>query len=106
MAQNVSSTPAATCASPARSRRPKASAPAAIPVEAPRNPVTTPALRPAAESAQIQDDEELLKCQMRARAFLSTLSDPAFFLRKDGIVTEAHLPAHSEFTLTPRAVVG
>jgi signal transduction histidine kinase len=43
---------------------------------------------------------------MRARAFLSTLSDPAFFLRKDGIVTEAHLPAHSEFTLTPRAVVG
>src|SRR4051794_2199092 len=104
MAHNVSSTPAAT-ASSSRARNGKGPAAAAHPADAPPNPVSAPALRPSPESAQIQDDEEFLKCQMRARAFLSTLSDPAFFLRKDGVVIEAHLPAHSEFTLTPRAVV-
>jgi two-component system sensor kinase FixL len=69
-------------------------------------PTTPPPSRAAAESAQFQDPDEVLKSQMRNRAFLSTLSDPAFFLRKDGVITEAHLPAHSDFTLTPRAVVG
>jgi signal transduction histidine kinase len=46
------------------------------------------------------------KIEMRNRAFLSTLSDPAFFLRKDGVVIEAYLPPHSDFALSPRALVG
>jgi len=48
----------------------------------------------------------MLRVEMRNRAFLTTLSDPAFFLRKDGVVIEAYLPPHSEFTLSPRALVG
>jgi two-component system sensor kinase FixL len=54
----------------------------------------------------LPSEEEVQKIEMRNRAFLSTLSDPAFFLRKDGVVTEAYLPPHSDFSLSPRALVG
>jgi signal transduction histidine kinase len=44
--------------------------------------------------------------ESRVKAFLSTLSDPAFVLRKDGIIAEAYVPAHYEFPLSAAVVVG
>jgi signal transduction histidine kinase len=62
-----------------------------------------PAEAPAAE----KPIEETGPClETRLKAFLSTLSDPAFVIRKDGVIAEAHVPQHYEFTLIPSAVVG
>jgi signal transduction histidine kinase len=51
--------------------------------------------------------EETGPCfESRTKAFLSTLSDPAFVIRKDGVIAEAFVPQNYEFTLIPSAVVG
>src|SRR5258706_4071559 len=51
--------------------------------------------------------EEAGPCfESRVKAFLSTLSDPAFVLRKDGVIAEAYVPAHYEFPLNAAVVVG
>jgi signal transduction histidine kinase len=51
--------------------------------------------------------EEAGPCfETRVKAFLSTLSDPAFVLRKDGVIVEAYIPAHYELAITSAAVVG
>jgi signal transduction histidine kinase len=63
---------------------------------------------PAAEPPATEPGvEEAGPCfETRVKAFLSTLSDPAFVLRKDGIISEAYVPPHYEFSLIPSAVVG
>lgn len=108
MAQEVSNTETSTWTKTSRARSVRSTGAAAT-VEPPRNAAIPAPPRPA-ESAQFVEpssaEEALQKSESRNRAFLSTLSDPAFFLRKDGVITEAHLPPHSEFTLTARAVVG
>src|SRR3954469_2140337 len=111
MANDVSSTHSATWAGQSRARSGRNAA-ASVPAEAARTGATpgTTLLRRSEESATYQDplsaEEALVKSEMRNRAFLSTLSDPAFFVRKDGVIMEAYLPPQSEFTLAPRAVVG
>ena len=106
MAQDSSNT--TTLIHPSRLRSPKTSA-APPAVEPSRTPPVAPTPKRGDEPVHYEplpSDEALQKSEMRNRAFLSTLSDPAFFLRKDGVVTEAYLPPHSDFTLSPRALVG
>ena len=90
----------------ARSGKPAPTGPAAIPEPARTPPPVTVKVEGPVHFEPLPSEEEVQKIEMRNRAFLSTLSDPAFFLRKDGVVTEAYLPPHSDFTLSPRALVG
>jgi signal transduction histidine kinase len=61
---------------------------------------------PVVEAKEPQEEEGGPCFESRVNAFLSTLSDPAFVLRKDGIIVEAYVPPHYEFALAPNAVVG
>src|SRR5436305_3382587 len=108
MANDPTNTHTATVNTPARARsgKPAPSGPAAIP-EPPRSaPPVTARVEGPVHFEPLPTEEAIQKTEMRNRAFLSTLSDPAFFLRKDGVVTEAYLPPHSDFALSPRALVG
>ena len=58
------------------------------------------------ETPEPQGEETSPCFESRVNAFLSTLSDPAFVLRKDGVIVEAYVPPHYEFALAPNAVVG
>src|SRR5947209_6225597 len=107
MAQDLTNSQAASLVSTLRSR---ASKPAGSPTQ-PEPRGTPPVAPPPRRSEEpvhyeLPSEEAIQKTEMRNRAFLSTLSDPAFFLRKDGVITEAYLPPHSDFTLTPRALIG
>jgi signal transduction histidine kinase len=108
MANDVTNTPtpAPRPAPRARSGKPAPSGPACIPEPARTQPPVTVRVDGPVHFEPLPSEEEMQKIEMRNRAFLSTLSDPAFFLRKDGVVIEAYLPPHSDFTLSARALVG
>src|SRR5438876_8446099 len=108
MAQDLTNTQTATPVSPLRARTAKVSGTATQPEPRGTPPVAPPPRRTEepVHYEPLPSEEAIQKTEMRNRAFLSTLSDPAFFLRKDGVITEAYLPPHSDFTLTPRALIG
>jgi signal transduction histidine kinase len=59
-----------------------------------------------AKDPEVNAEESGPCFESRVKAFLSTLSDPAFVLRKDGVIAEAYVPAHYEYPLNAAVVVG